>query len=84
MLAQPALVGNGLGLVDVVPSEEGRVRDGAEPAEGQLLSQLGVGRYPFLDFPKSATSLACWASLAVKNSAVSSASFQSVETWNSS
>ncbi len=83
-LAQPTLVGDGLGLVDVAPSKEGGVRDGAEPTECQLLPQLSIGRYPFLDFPKSATSLACCASRAVKNSAVSSASFQSVETWKSS
>ncbi len=59
VLCQPPFVGHRLGLVGVVPTKELGVRDRPEPAEAQLLSQLGVGRDPFLDFPRSATSLAC-------------------------
>jgi hypothetical protein len=36
-VSPPALVLEGLGLVELVPAEELGVRDGAEPAEGQLL-----------------------------------------------
>ncbi len=37
---QPLLVGDGFGLVSLVPVQETGVRDGPEPAERQLGSQL--------------------------------------------